>query len=102
MPEEVHKYINEDIKNLSKQIATLTNIVNDVKEEASGTRKAVEIQNGRVTKLEGRWEKMTYGLIVALLGIVLSLVVYIYITGQANQTESLKQALQGVEIKIVE
>lgn len=105
MPEEIaHKEFRDELRGLVTSLNALRDEMRDNTAETKGIRKAVEIQNGRVTKLEGRWEKLVIAVIVALFGATVGLVVFIYTEDQRPDmhVSAIQEALQGLELKVTQ
>lgn len=103
MPEiEIHNLLRRDMEKLDQKLDSVVTTIGKLNENQEGTRKAVEFQNGRVRKLEDRWERLMWGAIVSMGSIVISLVVYIYITNAKAQSLAIQQALQGMEVQVVQ
>lgn len=74
----LHSDMTLQLNDLRKGVGDLRTDVKENKDATVGLEKRVAIQNGRVSKLESRWEKLAIGIIVFLLTTVVSLVAFIF------------------------
>lgn len=86
---------------MKKDIKSIGRTVDKLHVTTSGLEKAVKIQNGRVSKLETRWENVIGTLIIALIATLLSLTTYIFLNSPIQISQSdLEQALEGMELSV--